>query len=357
MASNMNLLSQARLALSLALARKLTLRKLCVHASNHLRHLARSEKSGRAPSLLLLDPTNACNLACSACRDTHGFIYNQFYKDKPVRIDVGRMDFTLYESILQELSPDILMAVLYVQGEPLLHKRIFDMIQLATDLHVATMIATNGMLLGEEESRHLVDAGLDVIKVAVSGFTQDMYGRYHRGGDIEQIKQNVVQLAQTRNKANRSLEIIIDYILFDYNHAELASFRTFCKMHGISCATRMGKMPTGFKDGNAEFPPAAPSKNICQWPWNVAVVNWDGQVWPCCQFPVAADPIALGQIVPGQISLGQIWNGPDYRAFRDMHASKGRICYVCEHCDWDNVGLQSEDNSRIDPKRDTPCGN
>jgi radical SAM protein with 4Fe4S-binding SPASM domain len=322
--------------------RKIGVSRVANFAKNQMSYFLKRETASRSPSILIVEPTNVCNIACYSCRDENNKIYNHFYKEHPETIPLGKISIEVYKSVIDELKDDILIAVLYVQGEPLLYKGIYGMIKYATERNVPTMTATNGMPLTIDASRKLVENGLDFIKIAVSGFTQKTYGIYHIGGDIEVIKENIKGLVNARNEKKSHLYIMIDYILFDYNRDEFSLFKEFCEKLGIKCITRHGLLPISFKEGNVEMERVEPKSSLCDWLWHVAVINWDGSVWPCCQFPVASDPITLGNIDNNGCSLKSIWNSEKYRSFRRQHIRKGRSkFFVCDRCDWEGVGLQA----------------
>ena len=333
---------RVRILWNLLWQKKITISRVINLVRNQASYYLKSETASQSPSILIVEPTNVCNIACYSCRDENKRIYSHFYKEHPETIPLGKINIEVYKSVIDELKNDILIAVLYVQGEPLLYKGIHEMIKYATERNVPTMTATNGMPLTIDACRNLVENGLDFIKIAVSGFTQKTYGRYHIGGDIEVIKENIKRLVNARNEKKSNLYIMVDYILFDYNRDEFHLFNKFCERLGIKCITRHGLLPISFKNGNAEMERVKPKRRLCDWLWHVAVINWDGSVWPCCQFPVASDPITLGNIDSNGYSLKSIWNSEKYRSFRRQHIRHGRSkAFVCDRCDWEGVGLQA----------------
>jgi radical SAM protein with 4Fe4S-binding SPASM domain len=140
---------------------------------------------------------------------------------------------------------------------------------------------------------------------------------------------------------------MIDYIMFDYNRSEYSLFKKFCDNLGIDCIIRYGYLPINYIDDNAEFERVEPSTKLCNWLWHIAILNWDGSLLPCCQFPVASTPIVLGTIAEGKHSMKSLWNGQQYRAFRRKHIQEGRSAiYVCDRCDWEDIGLQAQEETK-----------
>ena len=71
---------------------------------------------------------------------------------------------------------------------------------------------------------------------------------------------------------------------------------------------------------------ASGKHGVCDHPWHRLVVNWDGQVTPCCydwdgvyEFGNAAD------------GIGAVWNGERLQAFRQAMRSHERPA-ICQNC-------------------------
>jgi MoaA/NifB/PqqE/SkfB family radical SAM enzyme len=63
-----------------------------------------------------------------------------------------------------------------------MNPKIYGMIRRLTANRAATILSTNGMALTQENIRKLMASGLDLLKIAVSGFSPGVYTKYHRGG-------------------------------------------------------------------------------------------------------------------------------------------------------------------------------
>ena len=72
---------------------------------------------------------------------------------------------------------------------------------------------------------------------------------------------------------------------------------------------------------------------VCDQPWHRLVVNWDGQVTPCCYDPNGEHE--LGNAAQG---IGAVWNGERLQAFRQAVKSPERptICKRCSAALWDS---------------------
>jgi MoaA/NifB/PqqE/SkfB family radical SAM enzyme len=320
---------------------KLSARKLSNLARNYAAYHLRRERAGEYPSILIPELTNRCNLDCLNCREPGAGIVDYLGPGRPP-VPLGSMRLDLYEAMLEEVGSRLLAVVLYVSGESLLHRDLFRMVERASELKVPSVLSTNGMLLDAEASRRLLGAGLDCLKVVVSGFSQETYGRVHRGGDIEVVRRNLVSLAEARSKAGSDAILVMDYLRFPHNAREEAEARRFCREIGIDFGIRVGF--TAATESGGKGTPAAvgavPSGKPCDWLWTIMTVGWDGRVLPCGNYAFTGDPETLGD-AGGPGAVRGAWNGPRFRRFRSAHLRSGRGVYpLCGKCHYGGIRFQ-----------------
>jgi|GEM_PF-5927652 len=91
--------------------------------------------------------------------------------------------------------------------------------------------------------------------VSVSGFTQEMHSRNHRGSDISIVKKHLETIAEAKRRHQMSGKLYIKYLDFGYNHEEVEPFRKYAEdlginfraMHGIICSPRNTEYNAGTK--------------------------------------------------------------------------------------------------------------
>jgi MoaA/NifB/PqqE/SkfB family radical SAM enzyme len=320
---------------------KLSPRKLLNFLRNRFAYAVRSDRAAPLPSVLIAELTNLCNLRCRYCRDDADGLVDYLGPGRPP-IAVGSMDFARYERILEEAAPSLLALVLYVSGEPLVHPDIFRMVRRASDLKVATVLSTNGMLLDASASERLLEAGVDCIKVVVSGFTQSTYERSHRGGDVSVVLRNAALLAEAKRRLASPAILVLDFIRFPYNGHEVDDARRFCETHGISFGVRAGF--TVDEGGGAKQAAVRDAERIrktpCDWLWTIMTVGWDGRVLACANCTFTSDPPVMG-VAGGGEPIGEAWNGEAFRRFRAAHLRGGRSCHpLCRDCHYGGIRFQ-----------------
>jgi len=135
-----------------------------------------------------LEPTSACNLRCRTCVRTSW--------TEPT----GFMELSTFRKLLDDLKrfPSLQEMAFWGVGEPLYHGDIVEMVALAHARGLRTEIVTNGILLDKRMSEGLVKARLDTIVVSVDGVTSESYADIRCGGDLSQVKDNIMGLRRAR---------------------------------------------------------------------------------------------------------------------------------------------------------------
>lgn len=322
-----------RILIKLIRKRKVTVKKVVNTIYCYLAYFLKLDRSGSTPFLISFELSNHCNESCIFCRDKEGKIFDLNPESKDSFIEKGTMRLEVYESIVQQAKDTLLMAVPYVNGEPLIYKHFPKVLQIANENNVATMIATNGLLLNEQNVQAILDHDLDFIKIHVSGFTNQVHQIQHRLGDVELIKANLEILSREIQNRNSLLLVMVDYIRYKHNLHEIDLFRKFTEDLGFLFSIRPGN-PLGLEDSE-DFQPIDPNVNKlpCDWLWKVLTVNWNGDLLPCCDYVVWNNVDGHGKFEVGSTYLQDVWNGPSAIRMRQIHRDQGRkpipICSQC----------------------------
>jgi|SaaInlStandDraft_2_1057019.scaffolds.fasta_scaffold03332_7 MoaA/NifB/PqqE/SkfB family radical SAM enzyme len=339
---NRYILARAKIAFAILLKGRVSFRKILNAAHCWFAQKFHFVKAAPFPFMINFELWNECNAQCTFCRTDDGVIYDQNPENKgQVPIPKGKMSLELYKEIIEQSKDHILIAVLYVNGEPLMYKGLYEAIQFASDRGVATLISTNGELLTENNIKKLLESGLDFVKIAISGFSQDIYTVQHRGCHIEKIKDNLETLARLRDLGQHKILTMLDYVYYQYNSHEYQSALDFGQRLGFMVSRRPGNL---FKlseehpelaqhEKPQEAPKHLPVKNLCDWPWKVMTVDWNGNIYPCCDYVVWNNQEPNATFEVGKSNVKDIWNGPAVIENRTVHLTKGRGGYdICSEC-------------------------
>lgn len=312
---------------------KVSFRKLWNVFICSLKSLWQSNRSANFPFILSLELGNECNTSCLFCRDAEGKIYDINAKGDGV-ITKGKMPLDMALDAIEQVKDDILIAVLYTNGEPLLYHDLPKVIKYASGRKVATMISSNGLALNDRIGKEILEAGLDLIKIQLGGFTQDVYGVQIRYGSVEKLKNNIRSFAELRNKGRYRTVILVDYISYNYNRHQMPLVREFCNEIGVMFNTRPGNPKNGLEGKEpALTTEELPLKISCDWLWKGMQVNWNGDILPCCEAVVWSNPIVYEKYQVGKTNLKEVWNSRSATIMRDTMATKGRGSMpMCEKC-------------------------
>ena len=339
---NKYFLIRIKIALSLLLKGKVSFKKVFNAAHCWVAQRFHLIKSSKFPFIINFELWNECNAQCTFCRSEDGEIYdlNPKNKDKSP-ITKGRMPIEIFNEIIEQSKDHIFLAVPYVNGEPLMYPDLYKAIKFASDRKVATLISTNGELLTEKNIRKLLDSSLDFLKIAISGMSQDIFKIQHRGCNIETIKKNMKNLARIRDEGGYKILIMLDYIYYEYNAHEYLEACQLGRELGFTVSRRPGnlhKLAETYPDLAKKEKPQSditklPIKDLCDWPWKVMTVDWNGSIYPCCDYVVWGNQKTDAIFQIGKSQIDKIWNGPEKINNRLVHLKDGRAGYnICSQC-------------------------
>ncbi len=144
------------------------------------------------PKAVYIQPTTACNGYCSICPQPKAF----------KKFDLQTMPIELFEKIIYDLRACGYAGIigLFLQSEPLLDDRIFDMIEYAkSETRASVEISTNGLLI-QDQFEKLAMSSVDRIYFN--------YGAVKYGKAPESVIQDVNELAQFKR-------VIVNYPLME----------------------------------------------------------------------------------------------------------------------------------------------
>jgi MoaA/NifB/PqqE/SkfB family radical SAM enzyme len=288
------------------------------------------------PLMIRVDPSNACNFRCQYCPTAFPDLLKEVGRPK------GIMAFPLFEKIMGDIGalPSPLNKLyLYKDGEPLVNKRLPDMIALAKGSGRVGEVWTtsNGALLNPELNQRLVDAGLDLIKISVQGLSAADY--LDVAGvkiDYEKFRENVADLHSRRGGLHVHVKIVDTGLSPEARAKFVADFEAISD--SVHIDPLMGWSLSSVRDfrlgqRSALGPDGLPltRREVCAFPFYTLSVNFDGTVSVCCVD--WAHQTVVGDVT--RESLLDIWRGPALAAIRLMHLEgrrhENRACGDCQY--------------------------
>lgn len=289
-------------------------------------------ESSKSPFLINFELSNNCNENCVFCRNEKGEIYNQNSTSNISFMPKGNLKIDILNSIIENVGKYLFLAVPYVNGEPFIYKKLDHVLDTLKKNNVGSIISSNGILLNEENIDKIISNDLDLIKIHVSGFTNEIHQIQHRVGDIESIKNNLTLLSQKIRDKRHKLIVVIDYILYNHNKHELELFKRFTKNLGFIFNIRPGN-PHGMEDSEGKQPENSAQHIACDWLWKALTVDWNGDLFPCCDHVVWSDATPYANFGDNEVNIINVWNGPRIKQMRLTHSTTGRSSIpICSNC-------------------------
>jgi hypothetical protein len=124
---------------------------------------------------------------------------------------------------------------LFVWGEPLLHPRLPELIRIVQAAGLPCHLSSNLNFLPDADA--VMAANPASFKISLSGFTQAVYGQTHRGGEIERVKANLVELAAAKGRQWAGTRIYGMFHRYRHNLDQELPLRDFLASLGIDCET------------------------------------------------------------------------------------------------------------------------
>ena len=221
-----------------------------------------------------IEATNFCNLKCTMC--PHGLENYEMKK--------GYFDFGLYKRVLKECGVHGLRSIkLNMRGEPLLHKKLIDMVAIAKEAGILeVMFNTNGLLLTPQKTRDLIEAGLDLLIVSIDGATKETYEKIRVGGDFDLLNENLEYFIRYRKEKQISKPLIrLQFVAMKDNVHESEDYvRMWRNKVDVITVNRYSDRGCGSEKKAFEMVPNGRAN--CYHPWRRMSVNWDGDAQMCC---------------------------------------------------------------------------
>jgi len=257
----------------------------------------------------VLEPTNHCNLKCIMCT------VNTSMKRKQ-----GYMDLALFKRVIDD-NPQLEYILLFNYGEPLMHPKIFEMIEYAAERGIRPNVTTNGTLLKDDLIDKIVASKLDRITISIDG-VGEVYEKI-RGTSYAKLEAKVNRLIEIRNATDSNLKIDLAVSVFEMNEDRIQELYDVWE----NKVDRFQLQPRMYLEAGTA-PAELKRTQRCDEVWRGnLIVLWDGTVVPCCYDSEGAMPVGDANTD----RLRDIINGEKMRQLR-RNLVERRFLGVCANC-------------------------
>ncbi len=181
-----------------------------------LKIFARNRIFGKkGPVQASFQTTTACNLECGYC-----YADARRPRDRELNTQESKRLFA-------DLKKMNIYVLVFTGGESLLRKDLNDLVQSASNLNLATCLATNGILLTRQKAEELKKLGLTSFHLSIDGSCEEIHAK-HKGQGV--FKQTLIGL---ENAVSSALPVIVQTTVTRQNKDDLDNIALLLKKYGV----------------------------------------------------------------------------------------------------------------------------
>lgn len=312
-------------------------------ARMHWRYFVSGRGRGLAKALPLntpmkihVDPASGCNFKCFFCPQAEPESL------KAAGVESGVMKLDLFKKLIDDLKefPQIIdELVLGNYGEPLLNKKIAEMIDYAVASRRVREVSliTNAALLNEERGEMIAAAGLDKIRISIEALSDKGYlETTDVAVSFKEIIDNISKFrAAVKRHGNKTFIYvkIIDIGMSEQDKREF--FKIFTPLadavaiENLMPVTEKSIQFIGVRPKGMTGVSLSEGRSVCPSPFYSLSIHINGDVGVCCSD--WHHKTNVGSIK--NMALKEIWNGHDLQKFRLAQlAHSWRSLEACAGC-------------------------
>jgi MoaA/NifB/PqqE/SkfB family radical SAM enzyme len=324
--------------------------------------IARPEVMPFLPSIIHLETTTKCNLACTICPRTNSL-------NKPGSKEDERWNKNLSLEQFQEIL-DQLGSLRYVRlhgfGEPLMNPDLSHMISLLSSRGIDAEFTTNASLLSQKKSEALIRSNLSYLTVSIDGATKEVYENIRTNARFKNVIGNILELRRLKEKLNKKRpHLRINMVVTSENIHEFLDTIKLAKVLGaaefraspivppredlgwmlpdpelwaqtskeakiLARSLRIHLVCSGSPNRAINTQAESKSKTIsrCKQPWVAPYIRVDGFVTPCCNIS-GSDVLGNKNVFLQDFRM--IWNSDEFQRFR-RNLKFGPLPKDCVNC-------------------------
>jgi len=181
--------------------------------------------------LMYLDIIGSCNLKCPSCP-----IGNSINKNNNKSMNLDLLKSIAKKSHLEGVSS----IHLYNWTEPLIHPKIGEFINEIEGLGISCGVSSNLNIAKNIEQT--IKANPSFFRISLSGYHQETYAKGHAGGNIENVKNNMIILSEIKRKFKSKTRVQVYYHRYLDNSDEETLMKHFAEGLGFEFASEFAFM-------------------------------------------------------------------------------------------------------------------
>ncbi len=174
----------------------------------------------KSPINVYLATSTSCNVMCKTCP-----------VGRKEAEPGGIMSIDMLRRILTKCTDEarVIGVQLYHYNEPLLLPQMAEMVRVCHEFKLPVFLSSN-LVIFKNGPAVLAEAP-EILLISVSGWTQAIYERSHKGGDIEKVKANMEEVAKLRKPGTH---VQVSWHRYKYNEHEMPLMEAFSNKLGFT---------------------------------------------------------------------------------------------------------------------------
>ena len=264
------------------------------------------------PKFLQIETNLACNAKCPFCPYSH--------MDRGPKV----MEDWVWRKIVNDTRGLGVTYRPFLINEPLSEKRLPEVIRyMKQDPTAKVEINSNGGLLTEPRARAILEAGIDLVRLSIDGFSPESHGQARVGVNYAKVVENTNRFLELRNAGGYQTIVEVRCIDMPANRAEQPAYLEYWTPR----ADRVLIVPLYQWPWSGQ---TAPVRKPCLKILDEIFFYTSGEAPLCCWDEA-------GRGIVGDVktqSVLEIWNGAEMSAMRTL-LNRGRrdLITLCSRCD------------------------
>lgn len=173
-----------------------------------------------------IDVVGTCNLRCPSCPVGNSTdVVNERGVMSPITLD------HILEKATSECS--VTSVGLFNWTEPLLHPRLDEMVRVVKKYGLRCAVSTNLNINKPGRYRKLLESNPFLLRISLSGLSQEKYGITHKGGSIVDVLSRMETLAQLKEETGSTTHFAVTFHRYLSNLDEESKLKEYCENLGF----------------------------------------------------------------------------------------------------------------------------